>query len=115
VQLIYKIEYPLNFRSIYSKRLYYYLKRFEDTGWRIDKLAEYIYKSAKGNIELIKEKYKLSKQCKSITNLIGWIIKAIQEDYKNKGKNNSSFCDYDQRNYDFEELEKQLLGWNNKK
>lgn len=36
----YRIEYPLNFTSIYSKRIYYYLKRFEDTGWRIDNLDE---------------------------------------------------------------------------
>lgn len=36
----YKIEYPINFTSIYSKRIYYYLKRFEDTGWRIDNLND---------------------------------------------------------------------------
>ena len=37
-RIYYKIEYPLNFTSIYSKRIYYYLKSFEDTGWRIDNL-----------------------------------------------------------------------------
>jgi len=37
-RIYYKIEYPLNFNSIYSKRIYYYLKSFEDTGWRIDNL-----------------------------------------------------------------------------
>lgn len=37
-RIYYKIEYPLNFSSIYSKRIYYYIKSFEDTGWRIDNL-----------------------------------------------------------------------------
>jgi plasmid replication initiation protein len=37
-KIYYKIEYPINFTSIYSKRVYYYLKSFEDTGWRIDNL-----------------------------------------------------------------------------
>lgn len=36
----YQIKYPLNFHNIYSKRIYYYLKSFEDTGWRIDNLDE---------------------------------------------------------------------------
>lgn len=35
-RIYYKIEYPLNFSSVYSKRIYYYLKSFQDTGWRID-------------------------------------------------------------------------------
>ncbi|MCB2362203.1 replication initiation protein [Clostridium estertheticum] len=34
----YQIKYPINFNNIYSKRIYYYLKSFEDTGWRIDNL-----------------------------------------------------------------------------
>ena len=37
-RIFYKIEYPLNFSSIYSKRIYYYLKSFQDTGWRLDNL-----------------------------------------------------------------------------
>jgi len=36
----YQIKYTLNLKSIYSKRLYYYLKTFERTGWRIDNLNE---------------------------------------------------------------------------
>jgi plasmid replication initiation protein len=36
----YQIKYSLNFKSIYSQRIYYYLKRFEDTGFRIDNLDE---------------------------------------------------------------------------
>jgi plasmid replication initiation protein len=41
----YQIKYPLNFHNIYSKRIYYYLKSYENsnkngTGWRIDNLDE---------------------------------------------------------------------------
>ena len=41
----YQLKYSLNFHNIYSKRMYYYLKSFENsngngTGWRIDNLDE---------------------------------------------------------------------------
>jgi len=34
----YQIKYSINFKNIYSKRIYYYLKSFEDSGWRVDNL-----------------------------------------------------------------------------
>lgn len=37
-RIIYDIKYPINLTHIYSKRMYYYLKSFEDTKWRIDNL-----------------------------------------------------------------------------
>jgi plasmid replication initiation protein len=37
-RIYYHIKYTLNFNCIYSKRFYYYLKSYEDTGWRIDNL-----------------------------------------------------------------------------
>ncbi|MBZ9626349.1 RepB family plasmid replication initiator protein [Clostridium sp. FP2] len=37
-RIYYHIKYTLNFSCIYSKRIYYYLKSYEDTGWRIDNL-----------------------------------------------------------------------------
>lgn len=40
----YDIKYTLNFTSVYSKRMYLYLKRFEDTGIRIDKVQDLISK-----------------------------------------------------------------------
>lgn len=40
----YDIKYTLNFISIYSKRMYLYLKRFEDTGIRIDKVSDLLEK-----------------------------------------------------------------------
>ena len=64
-------------------------------------------------MELIKEKYRICQNTSSIKNIVAWIIKAIQEDYKApKGKiNKSSFTDYEQRSYDFNDLENKLLGW----
>ena len=206
-RIYYHIKYTLNFSCIYSKRFYYYLKSYEDTGWRIDNLdvlreklqcpksykkysdfrrfalepaheeinsnsdikfkyeeiktgnkvtglkftiksnikskaleeaaisseedinsiyinrikaifhekitdleAENIYRAAEGNIDLIKDKYKLSKQSNNIHNIVGWMIKAIKEDYKSQEKEDT-FCGYEQREYDFDDLEKKLLGW----
>lgn len=39
-KIYYDIEYTLNFSSSYSKRMYYYLKSFEDTGWRKDNIDD---------------------------------------------------------------------------
>lgn len=39
-KVYYDISYTLNFSSSYSQRMYYYLKSFEDTGWRKDKIED---------------------------------------------------------------------------
>jgi len=219
----YQIKYTLNFHNIYSKRLYYYLKSYENsnkdgTGWRVDNLNElrtkldcpktydiyyqfkrYVLKiaydeingnsdiafeykenkikgkvtslkfyiksnkkiekstslfstpddevtatlmnpeednsirkimdimsdskittfeakelsdTANGDINKIKEKYVLAQNVIKIDSVVGWMIKAIKNDYqapKNKIKN-GAFNSYEQRPYD-SELEKKLLGW----
>ncbi|NNU78729.1 replication initiation protein [Clostridium estertheticum] len=67
--------------------------------------------SAKGDINIVKEKYSYSAAVPKIENMVGWIIDAIKNDYKSpKGKVNK-FNEYEQREYDFKELEKKLLGW----
>ncbi|MCY6356197.1 replication initiation protein [Clostridium sp. ZS2-4] len=74
--------------------------------------AEKIYRAANKNMDIIKEKYLLLQQQKDIKNVVGWIMKAIKEDYRPnelKGKVDS-FNDYEQREYDYDELEKKLLG-----
>lgn len=43
-RIYYKLEFTLNFRSVYSKKIYYMLKSYQDTGWRIDKIDELKYK-----------------------------------------------------------------------
>ncbi|OOO61217.1 replication initiation protein [Clostridium tepidum] len=76
--------------------------------------AKQIFDVSKGNIELIKEKYQIAKQTNNINNLVGWIIDALKKDYKEPiGKTKvDKFNDFEQRQYDFVDLEKRLLGWN---
>ena len=77
--------------------------------------AKSILDTAKGDINIIKQKYELSKSVAKIDNIVGWMIKAIKEDYQApKGKiKENTFTDYEQRTYDFKDLERKLLGWEN--
>jgi len=78
--------------------------------------AKELVDTAKGNINIIKGKYEISKITSDIKNIVGWMLKAIKNDYqapKRKGKFDS-FNDYPQRTYDYDDLEKKLLGWNNR-
>ena len=74
--------------------------------------AKSILDAAKNDMDIIKEKYSLSQNISKIDNIVGWIIKAIKEDYQPpKGKEKGGmFNNYEQRSYDFDELEKRLLG-----
>ncbi|MBX4262843.1 RepB family plasmid replication initiator protein (plasmid) [Clostridium estertheticum] len=213
-RIYYKIEYPMNFSSIYSKRVYYYLKSFEDTGWRIDNLdvlrkklqcpksyekysffrikvldmaikeinnysdisfefqeikvgrkvmrikfiikqnqnnkarneiaatssdskeieelglikqvqeiftkntitrheASCILKDANNNIDLINQcyQYLLTKDVPNVVGYMRTIVKGFNEPQVNISKSN--FTNYEQRTYDFDSLEKKLLGWGN--
>ena len=74
--------------------------------------ANSVLTTAKGSLEIIKEKYILPRKI-DVGNIVGWVIDAIKGNYKApKGKNNAtgSFNDYEQRKYDFDKLEKDLLG-----
>lgn len=74
--------------------------------------AKKLLDAANGNINIIREKYELAQKSKKINNLVGWIITAIKEDYKVQSKENvDTFNNYQQRNYDFDKLEKELLSW----
>jgi len=73
--------------------------------------AKSVLTTAKGDLEIIKEKYTLPRKI-DVGNIVGWVIDAIKGNYKApKGKNNvvGSFNDYEQRKYDFDKLEKDLL------
>jgi len=72
-----------------------------------------IFKSAEGDMDHIAKVYSYCKD-KSTNNFVGYIIKMVKpgefvEPKKNFKK--SHFKDYEQRNYDFDELERKLLGW----
>jgi plasmid replication initiation protein len=43
-KIYYDIKHTLNMKSNYSQRFYYYLKSYEDTGWRIDKIETLLKK-----------------------------------------------------------------------
>ncbi len=78
-----------------------------------DQDAKSILISANEDINIIKEKYIYSQSAGKIGNLVGWLIDAIKKDYQPPiGKVKvDKFNDYEQRSYDFDELEKNLLGW----
>ena len=78
--------------------------------------AKSILDTAKGNINIIKEKYEIAKVTPGIKGIVGWMCDAIKRDYQQlKGKiGNGSFNDYVQRPFD-PSLENKLLGWDNTK
>ena len=73
-----------------------------------------ILDAANLDIEKIKEKYAIISKLNKVNNIVGAMITALKEDWQiPKGKTKvSTFNDYEQRDYDFKELEQKLLGWN---
>lgn len=72
-----------------------------------------VLNAANGNVALIKEKYEIAKGTSNIKNIVAWLISAVKNDFKQPvGKKDSGhFNNFDQRNTDFDSLEKKLLGW----
>ena len=70
-----------------------------------------ILKVANNDIEKIKDKYSIISKFKTINNLTGAIIQAIKEDWTSQEINNNSFNNFEARQYDYDLLEKKLLGW----
>lgn len=65
----------------------------------------------KVSVDVVVEKLKIINQIKKINNRVGALIAAIKEDWQpNKGQVNKK-CNFTQRDYDYDSLEKQLLGW----
>ena len=74
--------------------------------------ANYILKDANNNIDLIKQCYDYASN-KNINNITGY-IRTLVKGFKKPQANIQTdlFNDYPQRTYDFDDLEKKLLGWN---
>lgn len=75
--------------------------------------AESIYKSGKGDLMHIAEVYEHFKN-KSADNFIGLMVAQVKPGVFNKPKqsqNKTSFNNFEPRQYDYDELEKKLLGW----
>lgn len=74
--------------------------------------AKELLDTAKGDINIIKEKYEIAEIQGGIKGVVGWMIKAIKKDYqapKNMVKVDN-FNNYEQRPFD-PTLESKLLGW----
>ncbi|WP_252250999.1 replication initiation protein [Clostridium sp. ZBS13] len=77
--------------------------------------AESIYKSGNANLVHIAEVYDYFKN-KSADNFIGLMVAQVKPGVFNKPKqsqNQTSFNNFEPRQYDYTELEKKLLGWDN--
>lgn len=70
-----------------------------------------IFNVAGGDVEKIKEKYSIISKFKKVTNLTGAMIQAIKEDWTTNSINNNTFNNFEPRQYDYDSLEKKLLGW----
>lgn len=66
--IYYKLEYSVNFNCIYSKRLYYYLKLYEDTGTRID------------NLDTLRDKLECPKSYAKYANFRRFVLEPAQEE-----------------------------------
>jgi plasmid replication initiation protein len=73
--------------------------------------ASSVLKDSKNNLDLIKKCYEYALN-KNIDNIVGYvrsIVKGFNEPKGNKAT--GTFNNFEQRTYNFEELEKRLLGW----
>ena len=81
-----------------------------------DREALSILKSSNGDFNTVKKIYEHGKN-KNIPNFIGWMITMVKpgayiDPKRNYNKDN--FNNYEQRTYDFDKLERKLLGWDKK-
>lgn len=77
--------------------------------------AKKIYDSSKSNIDHISKVYEYIKT-RSVNNIVAFMIKVVkpgefQEPKSSTGKPNSVFHNFEQRTYDYDKLERELLGW----
>lgn len=70
--------------------------------------AQKILDAAGGNISIVRDKYSIVKGMANCNNVVGATIQAIKQDWKPGTKKKLRWNDYDQRQYDIKELEKQL-------
>lgn len=85
-----------------------------------DEQAETIYINSNKNLDYIEYiYYELSKQKSNIESAVGWIIEMVKPNVYNKpvivkngeGINPLKFNNFKGRDYDYDELERKLLGW----
>lgn len=84
---------------------------------RSKKIKSEVIDKLERNLTNITKKFAFNYILKTVIQVKGH-YEALREKYKaimfnNTSKKKSSFNNFEQRNYDFKELEKQLLGWSN--
>lgn len=78
-----------------------------------NKQANDIYHNSKGNLRHIMDIYSVSKT-QNVDNIIGWLKKMVKpEEYQQPKQNipKGNFNNYEQRVYNYVQLEENLLGW----
>lgn len=74
--------------------------------------ASKILNAANGDIKKVKEKYNIISQLSKVKNVVGTMLVALKENWTTTSKEKvSAFNNYEQRTYNFDKLEKKLLGW----
>ncbi|WP_195966730.1 replication initiation protein [Clostridium sp. 1001283B150210_160208_E6] len=71
-KIYYDIKYTMNMKSSYSQRFYYFLKSFEDTEWRYDKIEDLIVK------------LECPKSCNNFARFESSVLKKAYEEINNK-------------------------------
>lgn len=71
--------------------------------------AKAILEAAELDMEKVKSAYTLSKRTGRIENIVGWMITAIKEGYSAATQPEERKFDFEQNEYKFDELEKQLI------
>ena len=97
-----------NIGVVVDKNFQKVLKGFDEK--EIKSILKFCYENEIG-IEVVEEKLKIITGMKKVNNRVGALRTAIKEDWKpNKGQVNNN-CNFTQRDYDYNSLERQLLGW----
>lgn len=69
----------------------------------------------KVHVDVVEEKLKVLKSMKKVNNKVGALISAIKNDWKESSEidnsKNHKEANFTQREYDYDDLEKKLLGW----
>ena len=69
----------------------------------------------KVHVDVVEEKLKILKSMKKVNNKVGALISAIKNDWKESSgidnSKNPKEANFTQREYDYDDLEKKLLGW----
>jgi plasmid replication initiation protein len=77
-----------------------------------DKSAIKILDAAEGDIWRVQEKYAIVSQFNKVNDIVDVMVQALREDWQSMSKTKvSTFDNFEHRVYNYDELEKKMLGW----